>query len=274
MFNKIILDIKREKSYSNVSNRIIQSLDNKTLTPIIESYLKEIKPNLNSKKEYTKTIKEIRKNLEGVYGAFNPEIKKRNKILRLLKKDSMNIELHKRILSTHLSSRERLAEYPEIYKRIFETTGKPKIILDIASGINPVSIPFMNLDKIEYIAVEINREDIKFLEEYFSIIKDKYNVNGKALQKNLIEKNNFPESDVCFIFKALDNLETLRTNITRHLLKSIPTKYFVISFPTKTLYKKRLNIKRLAWFNKLVKQPIKFNTKNEIFYIVKKENVY
>ncbi|MDD5332064.1 MAG: hypothetical protein PHE43_04610 [Candidatus Nanoarchaeia archaeon] len=274
MLNEIISDIKREKSYSNVSNKIIRNLSNKILVPIVESYLKENKPNLDSKREYLKTIKEIRKNLEMVYGIYNPEIKKRYLLLKQLKKDPTNEEIYGKILSTHISSKERLEDYEKIYKEIFEITGKPKKILDLASGINPVSLPFMHLDNITYIAVELNPEDIKFLKEYFSIVSGIYNLKTEIIQKNLIEKNSFPESDVCFIFKALDNLETLRQGVTRYLLKSIPTKYFVISFPTKTLYRKNLNIKRLAWFNKLVKQPVKIKTGNEIFYIVKKENIY
>ncbi|MDD5177773.1 MAG: hypothetical protein PHT54_00615 [Candidatus Nanoarchaeia archaeon] len=274
MLNKIITDIKREKSYSNVSNKIIRKLDNKILMPIIESYLRENKIDLNSRKQYENAVKEIRKNLEQVYGAFNPEIKKRNLLLKQLKKDPLNKEIYKKILNTHVSSKERLEDYEEIYKKIFEITGEPRTILDLASGINPVSIPFMNLKEINYIAVELNKEDIRFLKEYFSIIEPVYNIHSEVLQKNLIENNNFPESDICFIFKALDNLETLKIGISRRLLKSISTKYFVISFPTKTLYRKNLNVKRLAWFNKLVKHPIKFKTKNEIFYIVKKENIY
>jgi len=50
------------------------------------------------------------------------------------------------------------------------------------------------------------------------------------------------ETDVCFIFKTLPVLEQLEKKISIRLLSQIKSKFIVVSFPTRTLCGKKVNM--------------------------------
>jgi hypothetical protein len=274
----LISQIKRKKEFSNINNKFIEEL---IKNKIDEKDLIKISDHTNPKKskEFKLSIKIIRKILHDIYGVFNIG-KNRFELLNELEKESKNKDkinnnlknIHLNLLKTHKSSNERLPFYDEIYKKIFHEF-KPKTILDLSSGLNPLSYPFMNLREVNYIATEFVDEDTKFLNEYFSIMK-KFGLDGKALTLNLLEIKNLPKSDICFLFKTLDSLETIKKDITKEILNKINSKIIVVSFPTATLSGRKINKKRLIWFERLIKDYSIFEIKNEIFYIIDKTNLY
>ena len=273
----IINLIKQKKELSGISSDFIEELLNECIRKNKPFWLKiESHPKLEKSRELKILVKEIRKKLREIYGVFNIDLSKRNNALKELEsavknKASLNeiIEIHKKILLTHKSTRERLDYYHEIYKNIFSITGKPSSILDIGSGLNPLSFIFMNLKSITYVATEFTEEDCQFLNSYFRIMKS-FGIKGNAVRMDLTKSNNFPESDICFMFKILDSLESLKPNITKELLSSINSKFIVVSFPKKTISGKPISTKRLAWFKKLIQNYKTFEIENEIFYIIPK----
>lgn len=270
----IINLIRQKKELSGIDKAFINGL--------LEDYLSKNKnlwqaainhPNLSKSREAKLIIKNIRKRLREIYGAFHIDMNKRIKLLHKLEDSIKNkapkaeiFDLHEKILLTHKSTRERLDYYDGIYKSIFKITGKPHSILDIACGLNPLSIIFTGLKNVRYIAIELTEEDCSFLRKYFKIM----HLNGIAIKKDLISDNIFPKTDVCFLFKVLDSLEAMKQNISEKLLDKIDAKFIVVSFPKKTLSGKPLSTKRLSWFRKIAKDYIKFEVENEIFYIINK----
>jgi len=87
-------------------------LKKKTLNKIDRSIVQEYLPNIipEKKREYKKLVKEVRNELNRVYGVFQL---------------GTNLDL-----KSHKSTKERIEIYPTLYKRIFNLTGKPKSILD------------------------------------------------------------------------------------------------------------------------------------------------
>lgn len=264
--------IKHKRELSGIDNRFIEGLLDEYISKNNGMWAKIIShPKLDKSRELKIVVKDIRKILREIHGVFNIDINKRKKLLAELEilvkanapQDEVE-EIHKKLLLTHKSTRERLHYYYEIYKRIFEITGKPTSILDIASGLNPVSIIFMGLTDVKYFAMELTQEDCNFLKNYFKIM----HINGIAIKMNLIEQQDFPKADVCFVFKVLDSLETIERNISKKILEHINSKYIIVSFPKKTLSGKELGTKRLSWFKKLAKNPIVFEVENEIFYVI------
>ena len=49
------------------------------------------------------------------------------------------------ILARHDSTRERIPYLSEFYEAILEIAQTPRIILDLACGLNPFALPFMGL---------------------------------------------------------------------------------------------------------------------------------
>lgn len=224
-------------------------------------------------KEHDDLLKKTRSSLREVYGAFILEdYKKRTTLLEELKRDPSR-EAHDRILALHQSTKERLPYYDYVYRKIFETTGIPRKIVDLACGLNPISYPHMEC-RAEYLACDISDDDMRFIEEYFHI----RNIRGAAVRIDLTKDEVTGLTagfDVCFLFKALDTLEATKRNISRNIMKNISSSYIAVSFATKSIGgKKSIKNERRSWFDKLVKKNSwdcsVFELPNEIFYIIKK----
>ena len=271
MINEILSKIKASKKYKNLSDEIIINE--------INSYLKS----KQIKKIKKQDLKEIKAKLHRLYASYQINKKnKRNKYLEELKQALKEnnkeeiIEIHKKILSTNISARERLEDYESLYKKIFNITKNPSSILDLGSGLNPLSFPFMNLDLLDYYAYEIDESDVNFLNKYFEIMKEK-GLNGKAEIFNLrnFEKiSNLPSADIIFMFKLIDLLNTKNYKPGEELIKKLieKAKFIIASFATKTLsgkpmkFKKRTGFELMLERNSLKYQPIEI--KNEVFYII------
>lgn len=235
---EIIKDIKKKKSLENLDDKLVEQL-----------IPKEIPENKKSKK-YKEIIKSRRNILNKVYGQFwlSNELK----------------------LEAHKSSKERLSFYERIYKKIFEITGKPKSILDLGAGLNPLSYKYLGC-KPKYTAIELAKKDCDKLNYYFK----KENINGTAVQKDLTSELNFPKADVCFMFKLLESLgEQIDYKYSEKLIKSVDCKYLIISFSTTTINNQRMNYPRRGWLEQMLKRlNMKFDKiteSNEIFYVIKK----
>ncbi len=226
---------------------------NPEFSPLPDSYIDYI----------SKRFDNTEKILHETYGVFRLDIKKRKRLLKSLKKGIDILKVHEEILKTHRSTKERLKDYEKIYEAITKEAGELESVLDISAGINPVSLVYSKQPS-EYIATELAQDDVNFLNKYFKIMK----INGIAIQADLLNVKKFPKTKICFLFKVLDNLETLKRNESKNLLKKIPAEYIIVSFPKITISGKKLNTKRLIWFNKIVKSKKLLETKNEIFFII------
>lgn len=212
---------------------------------------------------------------------------------KVLEKEGISsnaIEIHKKILCTHISSIERINFYQEFYQKIFEIIGKPKRILDISCGMNPFSLPFMRLDNLMYICTEVKEEECEFINSYFEIISKYINLKAKAIkldlfdlessefQRNFIEKNKLIEFDVAFLLKLIPVMERLKRGISDYILSWIPSNILVISGSKKSMVKgKKIGkkeenlIKRILIKNKL-KIISKIEFENEFVFIVKRHS--
>lgn len=266
---KLIGKIKEKKELNTVEDRLVR----KELINYFKQNpksLKKVQEGRTRSQEYKQIIKDIRAVLRRIYGLF---------LTRAAQDREQYLEQgdYEKILETHKSTKERLPHYQEIYKKIFEVTGKPGVILDLGCGMNPLSYPYMKTDA-EYYASELNEEDCRFLQKCF----DRMNIKGKAIPLDLTEaaKNPallemFPKADVCFLFKVLDEIERKKGRKTSEaLIKAVNADWLVISFSARTLaggpmrkpYRRWLEqmLARLGYEYKLIKEG------NEIFYIVQK----
>ena len=262
--HQILQQVKSNKKYKSISNEIVLNE--------IKKYIKK-NPNETLNKSM---IKEIRKNLHRLYSTYSSKKNKRNKLLEQLKINPNNKGIINQILKTFISANERLEDYQNVYKNIFEITGKPKSIIDLGCGLNPLSFSFMNLNQLNYYAYDIDEEDIKFINDYFNIIKSK-GLNGKAQILDVRNQNSvskLPTSDIIFMFKLIDLIDINNHKTSEELIKILikKTKFIVASFATKTITRKQMNFPNRKWFELMLNRiKLKFQTfsiKNEIFYVI------
>lgn len=273
LFRSLLKDIKKKKELSSLDNVFVKSIVN----TCIKENPKILRKKLNKKsKEYKNLVKEARRRLRIVYGIYHFDSKRGNQLLNKLKlfldENVGFMETYYELLSLHKSTKERLGSYPLVYQKIFRITGEPKSVLDLGSGLNPLSFTYMGLDELDYTAVELSKKEVAFLNNYFKLMKG-FGLKGKAIKMDLLNLNNYKKLkkvDICFMFKVLESLEFIERDITKKILKLIPAKYIVVSFSTRSLSGELIRKKGRKWFRNLVKGFKAFNAGDELFYIIKK----
>lgn len=271
MIKEFVKVIKDKKSLRNLDDNFVERLiqdyldKNKKIKDKLLQHNKSLKS-----KEFDILLKEIRRKLHEVYGIFNLASPSLDSLKKKLKVGSDLIEEHRKVLLKHRSSKERIDDYSFVYDRIFSITGKPKSILDLACGLNPLSFPFMKVKKVNYFAYELSTKDCKFLNEYFKLMK-KFGLNGKAVAVDLLHVGKLPKVDICFLFKVLDSLEALKKDYSYELFKKIKAKFIVVSFATRSICSVKSLGKR-NWFVRFLEEEgysyESFETVNEKFYII------
>lgn len=239
----------------------------------------EYKSKLNKiekSKYFKEVIKNIREEIGIVYGSYlTSDFLKKDKILKNLD-NKADIE---KLLKLHKSTRERVDYYDEIYSKIFNWY-KPKRIADLACGLNPISIFYMQkyLKYMpEYFATDLNPNDMIFLNNFFN----KFKIEGIARDYDLVDldienEENIQKADLIFLFKAVDSLEQIKKNITKNILFKLKSKNIVISFPTKSIIsKKQFKIEKRNWFFRYLNENKykyeQFEIENELFILIEKK---
>jgi len=138
----------------------------------------------------------------------------------------------RRILALHASTRERLALLDGFYERIFAVTGPPARVLDIGCGLHPFALPWMHLPEgCLYRAWEIDRRIVDLANGLFPRTPLP---GGKAECRDVLVELPAGPADVCFLLKMLPCLEQ-QAGCTERLLRRIPARWIVVSFPTASL---------------------------------------
>ncbi|MFA6089063.1 MAG: hypothetical protein WC755_04310 [Candidatus Woesearchaeota archaeon] len=272
LINFLIKSVRNKKTLSNLDSEFIT----REIVKFLSNHLNHIPKLHNEKsKEHKELIKFIRAKSHDVYEIFQTgDINKRNELLFEIKKLSKENVIP--LLDTHISTKERLSSYNEVYKKIFAETNIPNSILDIGCGLNPISIPFMNFDsdklkKIKYFASELSCEDLKIIDSFF----EKFKINGKTFACNLVhdfEKLKEYKCDVCFAFKLFDVLETQKKNVGYDIIESLNCKYLVASFALTNIKQEAMKREKVHYFERfLSKLGLSFDSfllMGELFYIV------
>lgn len=287
--NIFVNDVKNKKEFTNCDTVILTVYTKKILkkNPELQRKLRNklkqckeqqkpasiIYKEIRKSHEYKLLLKAVRQYFRTIYGIFQIDIDSREKILnRIIKKPS--VEAHVAMLNTHRSTKERSSYYKEIYKTIFQKTKKPLSILDLGAGLNVFSYPFLDC-KPRYYAYELNEKDSILVTRYMKAM----NIPGKIKTIDLADSDSvlneqFPKTDVCFMFKLVNTLETIKRHSSKTLISAIKSRYIVVSFSEKSIGGRK-NIGTRFWFENYTKKHFlvdKFTIGNETFYILQHNN--
>ncbi len=166
------------------------------------------------------------------------------------------------VLRKHMSTRERLAYYNQIYQRILPES-ENITIFDLGAGVNGFSYNyFKNTSKVKYIAIEAIGQLVDLMNYYF--VKEKF--NAKAIHLSLFELDkvkkiikNEKKPRIVFLFKTIDSLEILQRDYSKKLILEISklVEKIIVSFATKSMgRKRRFRVKR-TWIISFIEQNFK-----------------
>jgi 16S rRNA (guanine(1405)-N(7))-methyltransferase len=227
-----------EKIVKAISKKIAASkkykgLYLKTIERVVEVCLEKY-----PEKEAEKRARNLLHQIWGAYFTGRPDFKK---LLKKLEENAKIVggptshnpkETVLPILRLQSSIKERIPILETFYQKIFTITGQPKSIIDWACGLNPLSWPWMNLpESCYYLGLDIDKGQNVFLNNVFKIT-GKNNFQAK-LGDILID--NSPKANVIFLFKILPLLEHQQKSVSLDILKRMPAKFLVVSFPTKSI---------------------------------------
>ena len=212
----------------------------------IEIAYEQFERRQTSEEEKIRLTKEL---LRKIFSAFFSK-----KLLSLKNKES------EWILRKHISTRERLPYYEEIYKKIFKNY-KNASVIDLGAGINGFSYDFFKKAGIKacYTAIDSVGQLVELMNHYFKRNK----VNAKAIHSSLFELekvkriiNKEKKPRVVLLFKVVDALETLRKNYSQELISEITplADKVVVSFATKSLGSREKFKAKRNWILDFIKE--------------------
>ena len=221
-------------------------------------------------------VKAAKRKLHQVYGAYVEHLN-HSEIESLITQSGSITEpgatkrLCEKILLHHASTAERLPSLSTLYKDIFSTIGSPRSILDIACGLNPFTIPWMNLENnVSYIGMDIDCRLCSVVNRFLS----RYGDHRQVHCRDVLSEDTNLAAEAVFLFKTLPCLEQQVKGISRSLLCSINTSNLVISFPTGSLCgKKKGMTENYSQFMGKITAGLNFKIQvltypTEVFYIL------
>jgi 16S rRNA (guanine(1405)-N(7))-methyltransferase len=136
------------------------------------------------------------------------------------------------IMGHHASTRERLPLLDEFYTTCLAGLPPFKSVLDLACGLNPLSIPWMGLAKgAHYHAVDIYKDMMGFLSEALASLQ----VDFQARTGSIIPAGPFQPVELALVLKTIPCLEQVDSAAGKNLLDAIQADVILVSFPLRSL---------------------------------------
>lgn len=181
-------------------------------------------------------LKIVRKKLHNIVAPYlgDPDYEQAYQDLKTAKQDNQEAykDACKSLLAAHASTLERIPILENFYPRIFETTGMPGSILDLACGLHPLGLPWMGLSATtKYYAYDLHLPRVNFLNKFFGLEQRE---PLAFLQDILIHPPQI-KADVAFFFKEAHRFEQREKGSNRTFWQAIKVHYLLVSLPTSSL---------------------------------------
>jgi 16S rRNA (guanine(1405)-N(7))-methyltransferase len=137
------------------------------------------------------------------------------------------------VLKAHDSTRERLPILERFYGEIFDVTGLPGAILDVACGLNPLALRWMGLPgSALFHAYDIHAPRVELINAYFTL----EGLAPLAKLQDIALECPVEEGDVALFLKELPRFERNYGKRGLALLEALKVKWLVVSFPAISLH--------------------------------------
>lgn len=219
---KLLAAVAESRKYRAVCPDLVRALGRKELA---------------SRRSLKEAVKETKNKLHQVAGAYLDERMPYTEWLEKLRAAKAEGEepfrvACREILLRHASTRERLPIIPEFYAAVFSALPPVHSVLDLACGLNPLTLPWMNLPPdCSYHACDLYGDMTAFLNEFFTVA----GVRGTAESCDLLTSPPQVEVDLALVLKVLPPLEQAEKGSGLRLLRSLKARAILLSFPTRSL---------------------------------------
>ena len=177
-----------------------------------------------------------------------------------------------RMLQRHASTRERLplASMDALYGQIFGIANRPRSVLDLACGINPL---YLGARGIETFGVDISGPSVAAVNRFGEV----YGMPVSAACADLLCSGAIPPRrfDMALLFKLLPLLERQRAGAAVAVMDAVNAEWLVVSFPTRTLGGRNVGMAAHYADWMAAHLPLgraiadRFETENELYFVLK-----
>lgn len=137
-----------------------------------------------------------------------------------------------KVLASHASTKERIPLLNDFYQRLFINSGVPRSILDLACGLNPFSLPWMNLPPdTAYHAYDIVQPRVDLINKFLAASSRQ----PLAETRDILVDPPSIEADAAFFFKEAHRFEQRQKGCNRAFWKALQVKTLFVSLPTANL---------------------------------------
>lgn len=181
--------------------------------------------------------KRTKRRLHQIFGAYATSLKYERLLAEMTEAKSQSDltqlkELCRTAMYQHASTKERLPILDIFFKQVFEITGQPAKLLDLACGLNPLAYPWMNLSAdCVYMGSDIDKQIVSFVHRFLELM----GVSHLVTLEDAVTTPPQQPVDLVFLLKALPCLERQKAGASRQLLEKIPAPQIVVSYPTRSL---------------------------------------
>jgi 16S rRNA (guanine(1405)-N(7))-methyltransferase len=182
----------------------------------------------------SRTVKAVKRKLHQISAGFisSRDVARIARLVDALRDGAPVRAVCDAVLKLHSSTAERLPYCAEFYRRIFAVTGAPASILDIGCGLNPFSVPYMDLPApVRYVATDIDALLIECVNRFFAAV----GLPSGARVEDAVCSPPSDEVDLALALKLLPSLEQQAKGSSLRLLEQVRAKRLVVSFPLTTL---------------------------------------
>jgi 16S rRNA (guanine(1405)-N(7))-methyltransferase len=221
---------------------------------------------------------EVKRKLHQIWGAYFTRPNFEKLLAKVEAEKIAGLEpqtIIKPLLLLQTSTSERIPVLPDFYTRIFEVTGMPKKVVEYGCGVNALSYLWMPKG-IQYVGMDVDTDLMNFLNGVFRLLRLEQNA---SVQLGDILEDAFLPGDVSLLLKVLVIFERQREGSSSAILEALPSRYVVVSFPTRSLSGKERGMKKhyTELFTGLVSgrgwrmETVEFES--ELVFVVDKGNV-
>ena len=201
----------------------------------IQDLIEQETPKYSSQKTI---LKAVRRKLHNIVADYlgEPDYKQLLKRLSHIEDSSLDspqlLSLCQDVLNSHASTAERIAHQSEFYDKLFEVTGKPRIILDLACGLHPLAFPWMGLPlTTQYHAFDIIQPRIEFINAFFK----KIGLEPLAKNQDILTHPPKIHADLGIFFKEAHRFEKRNPGSNKSFFSSVNVDLLAVSLPNQDL---------------------------------------
>lgn len=184
-------------------------------------------------------VKRTKRALHQIFGAYLPAPPRWERLLAELAAAGSDADARavlRRAMAQHASTRERLDHLGPFYEALAARVGTPRSLLDVACGLQPLSLPWWGLPA----GAEIHAWDIDTaLVGFVGAALERLGFHARPAAVDLLgvpdAADAWPVTEVALVLKTLPCLEQQAPGAGEALLAAIPAPRLVVSFPTRSL---------------------------------------